>query len=210
MRELFKEVNLSDEFLEHFTGFMLGDGFLSNRNKSKHSTQFIMRNVNPSYIYSVSKLLAKEKIDHTVKIRDVKGNFPGSRESSSVYTKFYKTFTDFENKWYETRSDGTHFKVVPNDLKLTPISLLQWYIGDGYLVNLRNEPNRVQFCTERYSDDEIVFLKECFIRDFGLDIQIDWNRRRLRIPKKLLGDFFEILPSCPSDFAHELGYKWAA
>jgi len=209
VRELFKELNLSDEFMEHLVGMLLGDGYFSNRNKSKHSCQFIMTNVNPSYIYELSKLLTYENIDHTVKIKDKAGGFPGSRKSSSLYTKFYKTFAELESKWYEQRSDGTHFKVIPNDLKLTPISLLQWYIGDGYLVNLKGVPQRVQFCTDRYSNDEIVFLQECFKRDLGLDVQIDRHRRRLRIPKRMLNDFFEILPRCPKSIELELGYKWA-
>lgn len=209
MRELFKEVNLSDEFTEHLTGLLLGDGYFSNRNKSKHSCQFIVTNVNPSYIYETSKIFTNGGIEHTVKIKDKPGGFKGSRISSSLYTKFYVTFAELENKWYETRSDGTHFKIVPSDLKLTPISLYQWYIGDGYLVNLRGVPQRVQFCTDRYTDDEIVFLQECFKRDFGLDIQIDWSRRRLRIPKRMLNDFFDILPSCPKEINAELGYKWA-
>lgn len=209
MRELFKECNLSDEFMEHLNGLLLGDGYFSNRNKSKHSCQFILTNVNPSYIFEISRLLANENIDHIVKIRDKQGGFEGSRKSSSLYTKFYVTFAELERKWYGQRSDGTHFKVVPNDLKLTPNTLLQWYIGDGYLVNLKGKPERVQFCTDRYSDEEIIFLKECFNRDFGLEIQIDWTRRRLRIPKRLLGDFFEILPDCPGSIKHELGYKWA-
>lgn len=208
MRELFKEVNLSNEFLEHFSGFLLGDGYLSNRNKSKHSSQFIISNVNPSYIYEVSKLFTKENIDHTLKIRELKGGFSGSRKSSGLYTKFYVTFAELERKWYKQRSDGTHFKVVPNDLKLTPITLLQWYIGDGYLVNLKGEPVRVQFCTDRYTDEEIVFLQECFKRDFDFDIQIDWHRRRLRVPKRKLNEFFDILPKCPEGIRKELGYKW--
>lgn len=209
MREFFKERNLSDEFMENFNGFMLGDGYLSNRNKSKHSAQFIMRNKYPSYIYYVSELLAKEDVDHMIKINDVKGNFPGSTYASTVYTKFYTTFTDLEERWYETRDDGTHFKIVPNDIQLTPISLLQWYIGDGYLVNLKGVPQRVQFCTDRYTDEEIIFLREVFHRDIGLDIQIDWNRRRLRVPKRMLNDFFDILPECPMQFESNLGYKWA-
>lgn len=209
MRETFKELNLSDEFMENFTGFMLGDGYLSNRNKSKHSAQFCMRNKHPNYVYEISRLLAKENIDHVVKVNDVKGNFRGSGYSSTVYTKFYTTFTELEGKWYETRSDGTHFKIVPNDLKLTPISLLQWYIGDGYLVNLYGKPERIQICTDRYTDDEIVFLRYCFERDLGIKAQIDWNRRRLRVPKRLLGDFFTILPECPAAYKYDLGYKWA-
>jgi len=209
MRELFKEVNLSDEFMENFTGFMLGDGYLSNRNKSKHSAQFCMRNKFPNYVYDVSRLLSEEDVEHVVKVNDIKGSFKGSGYSSTLYTKFYKTFTDLEGRWYETRSDGTHFKVVPQDLKLTPISLLQWYIGDGYLVNLYGKPQRVQFCTDRYTDEEIYFLRDCFDRDFNINAQIDWNRRRLRIPKRYLADFFEIIPKCPNAYKNDLGYKWA-
>lgn len=209
MRETFKKLDLSDEFMNQFTGFMLGDGYLSNRNKSKHSAQFIMRNKHPNYIYDMSRLLTSEGIDHTVKVNDVKGNFKGSGYSSTVYTKFYTTFTELEGKWYETRDDGTHFKIVPQDLQLTPISLLQWYIGDGYLVNLYGNPERVQICTDRYTDDEIMFLRDCFERDFGIKAQIDWNRRRIRVPKRMLGEFFEILPDCPSAYNDDLGYKWA-
>lgn len=209
MRELFKEVNLSDEFKQHFTGLMLGDGYLSNRNKSRHSAQFLVTNVNPSYILSLSKMLDKENVDHTIKIKTIKGGFTGSKKSSGLFTKFYKTFMDLEEKWYETRSDGTHFKTVPNDLKLTPISLLQWYIGDGYLVNLYGNPERVQICTDRYTDEQIIFLRDCVLRDLNIDMQIDWNRRRLRVPKRRLNDFFEVLPNCPGDIKDELGYKWA-
>lgn len=209
MKEHFKKLDLSDEFMENFTGFMLGDGYLSNRNKSTHSSQFIIVNVNPSYIHSTARLFKSEGIEHTVRIKNRPGGFSGSRISSTLDTKFYVTFAELEDRWYDQRSDGTHYKVVPNDLKLTPISLLQWYIGDGYLVNLKGSPVRVQFCTDRYTDDEIVFLNECFTRDFGLSIQIDWNRRRLRVPKRMLGDFFDILPKCPSLIEDELGYKWA-
>lgn len=209
MRETFKKLNVSDEFMGQFTGFMLGDGYLSNRNKSKHSAQFCMRNKHPNYIYDMSRLLTSEGIQHIVKVNDVKGGFKGSGYSSTVYTKFYTTFTDLEGKWYETRDDGTHFKIVPHDLKLTPISLLQWYIGDGYLVNLYGNPERVQICTDRYTDDEIMFLRDCFERDLGIKAQIDWNRRRIRVPKRMLGEFFEILPECPNAYITDLGYKWA-
>lgn len=209
MREFFKERNLSDEFMEYFVGFMLGDGYLSNRNKSKHSAQFIVTNKFPSHAHFVSQLLAREGIDHIVKIGDKQGGFKGSKASSTVYTKFYKTFSDLEEEWYTTRSDGTHFKRVPSNLKLTPISLLSWYIGDGYLVNLHGKPTRVQFCTDRYTDDEIRFLRDCFERDFGIQAQIDWNRRRIRIPTRHLEQFFAILPDCPLLINDDLGYKWA-
>lgn len=209
MREIFKEIVLSDEFLEHFKGWMLGDGYLSNRNKSKHSSQFLVTNVNPSYILEVSNLLSNENIDHNVKLKNIQGGFKGSKLSSQVSTKFYVTFAKLERIWYSTRDDGTHYKTIPNDLKLTQTSLLHWYIGDGYLVNLKGKPVRVQFCTDRYADDEIVFLQECFHRDIGLNIQIDWNRRRLRIPTRMLNDFFEILPKCPETIHKELSYKWA-
>lgn len=209
MREFLKEITLSDEFMEHFKGWMLGDGYLSNQNKCKSSSQFLVTNVNPTYILELSKIMTDENIDHNVKLKDIKGGFKGSKKSSQISTKFYVTFANLERKWYQTRDDGTHFKIIPNDLKLTQTSLLHWYLGDGYLVNLRGEPVRVQFCTDRYTDEEIVFLQECFHRDIGLDIQIDWNRRRLRIPKRMLNEFFDILPKCPERIHTELGYKWA-
>lgn len=209
MGRQFKELDLSPEFMEHFAGLMLGDGYLSNKNKSKYSCQLILTNKNLSYIYFVSNILSKEGIEHTVKVKDKQGSFPGSGKTSSLYTKFYVTFAELEDKWYAKREDGTHFKIVPHDLKLTPTVLLHWYIGDGYLVHLKGKPIRVQLCTERYTDDEIMFLRDCLERDLNLKSQIDWNRRRLRIPQRYLADFFDVLPACPNTLVDELGYKWA-
>lgn len=210
MRECFKEVALSDEFKEHFAGLMLGDGCLSNRNKSKHSSQFLLRNKHASYALYVADLFRNEGFDCMVGLSDTKGGFPGSSVASSVYTKFYKTLADLERHWYQTRQDGTHYKIVPADVKITPHVLLQWFIGDGYLVNLRGVPNRVQICTDRYTNDEIVFLRDCFERDTGIPIQIDWTRRRLRVPTRMLRDFFDVLPQCPQAIENDFTYKWAA
>lgn len=209
MREFFKTIEVSDEFMEYFTGFMLGDGFLSNRNKSKHSSQFIVTNKFTAHADFVSAMLEREGIDYMKKYRDKHGGFKGSTASSTVYTKFYKTFADLESVWYAQRDDGTHYKIVPPDIKLTPKVLLTWFIGDGFLNRLHGNPVRAVFCTDRYTDDEIRFLRDCFERDTGIPIQIDWYRRRLRIPKRHLNDFYAILPKCPEMIYDDLGYKWA-
>jgi hypothetical protein len=47
-------------------------------------------------------------------------------------------------KWYR-KVNGKILKVIPRDLKLTPTTLLFWYLGDGSLVRRKNDKNRVPF-----------------------------------------------------------------
>jgi DNA-binding XRE family transcriptional regulator len=63
-------------------------------------------------------------------------------------------------KWYR-KVNGKILKVIPRDLKLTPTTLLFWYLGDGSLVRRKNDKNRVPFivlATNNFLKEDINFL----------------------------------------------------
>ena len=66
-------------------------------------------------------------------------------------------FTSQYHRWYK---NGT--KIVPNDLSLTSICILWWYLGDGHLARKRSRPNyrRVILATDSFSDSEKQWLKD--------------------------------------------------
>ncbi len=39
--------------------------------------------------------------------------------------------------------NGKTIKTIPNNLEITPTSLLFWYLGDGSLVRRKRDENRV-------------------------------------------------------------------
>ncbi len=64
------------------------------------------------------------------------------------------------NTWY-TKIDDKTVKTFPNDLKLTPATLLFWYLGDGCLVRRKNDDNRIPtivLATNCFSKEDIDFL----------------------------------------------------
>lgn len=198
----FKTLNLSNDFIEHFNGWMLGDGTLSNIKKSKHSASLQITNVNEDYINYVSKIFDKENIEYS--ISRVKGNFNGSKLSYRIETKFYVTFSELEKRWYEYDFELKRKKIIPTDLELKDNTILQWFLGDGYLTNLKLKPQRIMFCTDRYNIDEVNMLKDLLSNYYGITVQIA-DRNRLRIPKKDIKKFTLKLLECPVE---SFKYKW--
>lgn len=201
-KKQFKTLDLSNEFIEHFNGWMLGDGSLSNIKKSKHSASLQIVNLNEDYINYVANLFDKENIEYSTS--RVNGSFEGSKLSYKIETKFYVTFNELEKIWYKYDNLLNRKKIIPKDLVLKSNTILQWFIGDGYLTNLKLKPQRIMFCTDRYNIDEINLLKNLLSNYYSVEVQIA-DRNRLRIPKKHIKQFTLQLPECPVD---SFKYKW--
>jgi len=65
-------------------------------------------------------------------------------------------------RWYPNKH-----KKVPADLRLAPVSLANWYMGDGYRRNNHGYPYAC-FCTDGFARDELDPLV-VQIRDLGFD-----------------------------------------
>ena len=66
--------------------------------------------------------------------------------------------------WYK-QENGAIIKIIPNDLEITPVTLLFWYLGDGCLVRRRNDANRVPtivLATNCFSKENIEILVKKF------------------------------------------------
>jgi DNA-binding XRE family transcriptional regulator len=77
-----------------------------------------------------------------------------------VNTSPFPELEELRDKWYKKVNDET-VKTVPRDLKLTPTTLLFWYLGDGSLIRRKNDSNRVPFivlATNNFSRVDINFL----------------------------------------------------
>lgn len=80
--------------------------------------------------------------------------------SLGFYMNRYDSLSNVYNNWYQ-KLDGKNFKTVPKDLKLTPATLLFWYLGDGCLIRRKNDDNRIPFivlATNCFSRNDIDFL----------------------------------------------------
>ena len=113
--------------MEYLDGSMLGDGYIGTQ--SDRSAHYSIGQKHGEYTRFVADYLGKFGID-SCPIYDysyVAKN--GKRYSAShCVTHSYAELISQRKRWY----DG-NVKIVPTDVRLTPISLRTWYLEDGNL-----------------------------------------------------------------------------
>lgn len=121
---------LSDKARQWIDGELMGDGHL--RLQSKYSANIGYSSKHLEYIRYVSDTLKSFGIGQAGKIRKMKckkwGNHAYHYESLC-----YVELLPIRKRWYPNNK-----KIIPRDLKLTPLVLRQEMIGDGCLVHHKN------------------------------------------------------------------------
>lgn len=138
------DVILTQEQTEIINGMLLGDGGLTPRKytaslnySSKHKK--IIKDCIEQLPFICCPLYTRNKIgEHGQKLIYYEMNTHG-----------YKQLLNLYNKWY---MNG--IKIIPRDLKLTPITCYWWYLGDGSSCK-----NELRLCTQGFSFEDVEFLK---------------------------------------------------
>lgn len=126
--------------------------------------------------------------------------FPGYK----YYTHAHPVFTELSKQWYKRDGNGNLIfnkygkiiKIVPSDIKLTPLALCVWYIDDGY--NCQKDAN-VTLCTNGFTVDECEFLRERLDQDLNIKhtaIQYDRGKPTIFIGRKSYFEFIDIVKPC--------------
>jgi len=147
---------LTEDMIEWFDGFLLGDGSL------RFSKQTVDKNNMINYARISMASVQKEWTDYAVS----KFSFYAMSPSKSIVFKNndknpnplwicksvgHPDIIKQANRWYS----GTDFKKkIPKDIKITPISVMLWYLGDGCLVNNKG----VKLATCGFTNEENNFL----------------------------------------------------
>ena len=115
--------NLSQEAIEWIDGELLGDGCLITR--SRYSAEFYYGSKHIEYIQYVSNTLKSFGIKQVGRIR--KYHHKNLNCFSYGYcSKSYVELLPIREQWYPNGK-----KIIPKAIKLTPLTVRQWYIGDG-------------------------------------------------------------------------------
>lgn len=186
-------------------GALLGDGCLA---KHKNSSNAIFSYISKSrqHVEFVanyfSEYWSSEKIKDFSRF-DGRTNkiYSGSR----VKTYSNKSFTEEYEKWYK---NGV--KAIPIDLRLTPLTCLIWYIGDGCISHSKNS-QYIKLATQCFSkeDQEKILLPQ--LEEFEAHlVRADTSKNGeqqyfIYIPRRKIKKFLEYIGPCPfSDYQ----YKW--
>lgn len=149
---------------ETLVGSMLGDGSLSKTNNSNPNSYFTKKQCNKyrEYVYwhhdeffpfntPVKETFSKENLDFDKEKDVILRNKTQKHLCGYVFrTCSHPFFTELRSKWYPQGK-----KIIPLDLKLTPLTIAIWFCDDGHNSYSHRES---VFCTQSFSPEEVQFL----------------------------------------------------
>jgi len=106
----------------------------------------------------------------TIKATGIVANGKKSHFDRYVFcSRCDKIWNQIESKWYVPRTDHHRFKrrkIVPTDIKLTPLTLCIWHMDDG--SNNQKDAN-IELNTQSFTVDEVDFLINRLKEDIGIN-----------------------------------------
>lgn len=178
-----KILNIDDVTNQIINGSLLSDGSITKSKKDKnygftHTCKF------EEYIDFINYNLSFK----TKKIEN--------RKYFYLRSGNHEFFSNLRRIWYP---NGV--KEVPKDIKLTPLTLLHWYLGDGSLQNSLG----VVLCTDSFNNEDSLFLSKKLFEVFKIESYILEKKNRIVIPNKFVYEFFNVIGECPVEcYSH----KW--
>jgi len=141
---------LSSEMIKWLNGELLGDGNLYSR--SSYSANFRYGSKYFEYCQYVSDTLKCFGIEQSGKINK---RYHKDRNCYSYFyqSRRYAELLPIRKQWYP---EGK--KIIPKDLKLTPLTLRQHYIGDGSLVHPQKAKPYIVLSTCGFSISDVEWL----------------------------------------------------
>ena len=196
-----KHIKLTDIQKEIVNGALLGDGSIII-NKNNFSNGYFsygsMSFEHVNYVYEYMKTYCKSEI---------------VRKTNNMYefrTKKYELFAEIWKLWYKNEKDKTYKYYIP-DIKLTPLTCLIWYLGDGGM-RIRRQNRNFPYQTLSLATNN--FKKECIedilisqLKQFNARIEstVKNNQYIVTIPRRNIKDFLDYIGECPFE---DYKYKW--
>ena len=201
-----KKIKLTNKQKQVLAGGLLGDA---------HLTKYKYGNSQISYISSIKSHV--EYFQSFFKDFEVGECKNGPKESNffdkrtnKIYVS-YKfrselniTFSEIRNQWYG--EDG--IKIIPSNIKLTPLVCLLWYLGDGGLIQhyLKKETHYIKLNTNCFKKTYIEKILLPQLIKFEAFLSNNENGQPIvLIPRRKIENFLKYIGKCPFK---EYEYKW--
>jgi hypothetical protein len=193
---------MTDKLREIIDGLLLGDGSLVTK-KDLVSAYLMFVNKYRDVVDWINKLLFSCGVKGFVK--QIKSGY--YLYESRSYREFLKEYL----RWYKNGK-----KKIPQDIKISKLSLLLWYLGDGslatYKAKLKNKIYIIQwirFSTQGFSKEENEFLAKK-LKSLGFEAKVSYtskakNQTIIGIYSDNVKKFLDYIGKCPVE---SLKYRW--
>ena len=178
--------SLSKKAIEWINGELLGDGNLEK--PSSYSVRFRYTSKYSEYIQYIMGIFNSFGMEQTKmnKYYHKKYDCYSYRYNSLSYPELLPMY----EQWYPNGR-----KEIPKDIKLTPITLKQWYLGDGCLVHRKQGNPNIVLCTYGFLVSDVEWLMEQ-LRRIGFKIT-RWADNAIRVSAYSVKDFLKYIGNCP-------------
>jgi hypothetical protein len=149
---------LTPEFIDFINGLLLGDGSIV-LTTNKKSCWYGHSDKNREYLIWLKKSFKS----FGVKCSEIK---PHTNNAWSIKTLSYRDFAELRNTWYPYGK-----KKIP-EINITPITLFNWYIGDGS-YDKKSKSEKVVICSEFDQAGKIVISNK--LREMGIQNSVYKN-----------------------------------
>lgn len=188
---------ISDYVDEVIVGSLLSDGSIGHTNNGKNYfwTHTCIKEDYIDYLINTTGIhLHKMKIN-SHKFTSKNGKEYNAKEAFLFKSKASISFTEYRNNWYPNG-----IKIVPKNIKITPIVLLHWYIGDGFISDTQG----ITLSTDSFDIDSIDFLLY-ELSNLDLIPSLNYLKNRITIPNRRVIEFLKYIGLCP---VSSFNYKW--
>ncbi len=144
---------MDERTVEAVDGFLLGDGNISSSNDRKSGrAQCNLEHEEFCRFMMLPFALYRPEVKQ-YKASSMKSGFCWQGR-----TRFHPDLQDQHQRWYPLL-DGEPFKRPPDDVRITPRSVMLWYLGDGSLVQCGDSIS-LRLSTDYFQDDSVEMLAE--------------------------------------------------
>lgn len=198
--------HITPEIHEAIEGILLSDGSLSFGGGNYYPRFMLTQGTgHREYCEYFAELFgfSKDRVIYLPKYSNKTGK---TYDSYCFSTPSSPMLTEYYNRWYPNGK-----KIIPPDFKVTPISMLHEYLGDGCLSSYfsnkaRNHYFRIQLHTQSFLKESNISLIVKPLNDLGIDIKYyegkstnkgSYNNTLIIHSQSDINKFLEYLPSNP-------------
>ena len=180
---------LNKRTIEWIDGFLLGDGSIGFRHDETYmGSRFSIGSSQQQWAeFSMSGLKNYSPSEPSTSGK-VRVKAPNPIWSSSTLT--HPDIISQARRWYPVSNN--YKKRIPVDVKITPISVLLWYLGDGSITKYGvSYVIRIATCSFYPEDIENILIPK--LKDIGIEACRTEDKNDVKISTNSVGDFFDFI-----------------
>lgn len=178
---------LTEEMMESIDGFLIGDGSIYHEKRCSTKTGRLTCGVQYEEFckYMMSHFSIYNSIFKQYKCISMSSGFVWNG-STRFHPDIYKQYL----RWYPENAEGKRVKRPPADIRITPKSLMLWYLGDGSVVQ-QNNTVVIRLSTDAFLPEDVEFLATK-LTEKGIN-SFRNNDNRVRIETTSVPAFFDFI-----------------